>query len=171
MNRTSLFFMLRIAALCATAVLIAAGVVRILQPQSDERVYTRYRHFPSISADPLSDTLRHAAVKAFAQKNYTSALSLLQPLHQARPTETDIHLLLAYTHLELEQYPPAKAHFNELMQQPANFAPQVRWGLALCLLRSHDRSGSSNLLRTIPPGDPYEQVGKAVLAKIGGNGR
>lgn len=145
------------------SVLVIAGVVRMLRPQMDERLYARYRNLPQAHfmtpADSACSNLS-AACAAFNLKQYTKALPLFEADNCPGYTE-EKRLFVALCHLELNRMKEAEAQLALILDQGAQHPlhTEALWYTALSHLRRHDRAGYETFLRAVPVGSArYESA-------------
>jgi tetratricopeptide (TPR) repeat protein len=132
---------------------LIVGVIAMLRPQMDERLYARYRNIPQADfldgQDSLFPILKKACL-AFNTKNYNKALSLFEQDSSAFFIP-EKRLFSGICLLEQNQLEEASATFQEMkiMNLPPNYQMDANWYLALSHLRNHQRSLCENTLQEI----------------------
>ncbi len=132
---------------------LIVGVVYMLRPQMDERLYARYRNIPQADflagQDTLFPLLKEACL-AFNTKNYSKALSLFEQ-DGSTLFIPEKQLFSGICLLELNQLDKAIITFQEMksMNLSLNYQMDTSWFLALSYLRKHQRSLCKNTLLEI----------------------
>lgn len=152
-----------------TAVVVA-GVVRMLRPQMDERLYARFRNLPKAQFLTPADSSRSAlfqACEAYNLKRYSRAVPLfLSDTSQAYALERRFFRGICL--MELEKLQEAEALFKEVraLSAAGSYWKECDWYLALCYLRGHKRGRCIEKLREIRPGYPRGAEAERLWAKL-----
>lgn len=129
---------------------LIGGVVFMLRPQMDERIYARYRNIPQATflenQGERFPLLQEASI-AFNTKNYSKALRLFEQ-DSSVEFRYEKQLFSGICLLELNNSEAVIASFKKAKEQhlPPYIDKEITWYLALAYLRNHQRDLCSNTL-------------------------
>lgn len=149
--------------------LALAGIVRLLRPQMDERIYARFRTLPQaqfLPADAPDGPLKSACA-AYNVKAYSKALQLFRQDTQSRYT-VERQLYSGICLLELNDTKAAGAQLEALLRAnpESPLRDEMLFYQGLCHLRAHRRGACREALLQVTPGSPRQTAIHHVLDKI-----
>ena len=157
---------LLVAALLASLI---GGVIFMLRPQMDERIYARYRNIPKatfLENQEARFQLLQEASSAFNAKNYSKALRLFE-----QDSSVEFHyekqLFSGICLLELNRAEAVISSFQKAKEQhlPSYINKEITWYLALAYLRNHQRDLCINTLLEIVD-EPRKSESQNVLKHL-----
>lgn len=89
------------------------------------------------------------AMRAYDQRNYSSAIAGLQTAIQESPDDNSLRLYLAVSHLLLQQHSEAESLLRELTQTDDLTTIPAKWYLALSLVQRGEKEKARILLQSI----------------------
>ncbi len=150
--------------------IIALSFYFIMQSKpSAEKLYAQFaQHMPlniQLRAS-AADSVAQKAAKEFNNKNYKSALPLLEAYLQQQPDAVQIKFSLGICYLETEKYDEAVKIFSAIFSTQTAFTETAKWYIALTALKQKDFAKCRSNLSSITNTSAYFTKAKALLEKL-----
>lgn len=158
-------------AVAACVTLIVLALWAPWDNRSSERIFDSYfQPHPNIFEPTLrgeaDNTLRSQAFQSYDEQDYERASSLFNELLK-KEQDAGMLMLLGNSNLVLGRIPEAKANFTELIAHSNDLEVPAKWYLALCYLRTEDKSGATPLLKDVQVSQtPYASKARELLREI-----
>lgn len=162
--------------LIAASLILALGITGLLRYTSDDNIYQKfYAKYEtagiSRSAHSAHDQTFALALQKYNNKDYQSALSLLQEVISKDQTNMAGHFYSAVSLQELGQYKNAIEEYQVVVVDKDNlFMEQAEWYIGLCYIQTReDKKAISQFKKIANNKGFYEQKASAILRKMTSN--
>jgi hypothetical protein len=138
---------------------------------SAEKLYAQYAQHEALNIQLRGnavDSLKEKAATAFNNKNYSTALPLLETCMQQEPADVQIQFSTAICYLETAKYAAAEMLFLQIETGKSAYADAAKWYLALAALKQNDLVKCRSRLNNIPASSAYFVKAKELLEKLPG---
>jgi predicted Zn-dependent protease len=150
--------------------IIALSFYFILQSKpSAEKLYAQFAQHQNLNIQlrgSAADSLAQKAATDFNNKNYSSALLLLEAYLQQQPGDVQMKFSLGICYLETGKYDEAGKIFSAISGGQTAFAESAEWYMALTALKQEDFTKCRSNLSSIPNTSVYFTKAKALLEKL-----
>ena len=158
-------------AVAACVTLIALALWAPWDIKNSEGLFKSYfQPHPNIFEPTLrgeaDNTLRSQAFQAYEEQDYERASSLFNELLK-KEQDAGMLMLLGNSNLVLGKISEAKENFSYLIAHSNDLEIPAKWYLALCYLRTEDKSGATPLLKDVQVSQtPYASKARELLREI-----
>jgi len=158
-------------AVAACVTLIALALWTPWDTKKSEGLFESYfEPHPNIFEPTLrgeaDNTLRRQAFQAYEEKDYERASSLFNELLK-KEQDPGMLMLLGNSNLVLGKITEAKENFSDLIVHSNDLEVPAKWYLALCYLRTENKSGATPLLKDVQVSQtPYASKARELLREI-----
>lgn len=161
-------------AAAAACLLIALFIVKPWQsrPLPLAEIYQRHAvpvELPMATRGNAMDSLERTAALHYNNKNYSTALPLLQQLLQTDTANAQWKMALYTCYLETAAYDKAMPGFKELAAGNSIFRYDARIWQALVLLRQQKKEECIRVLKEIPAGTRAGEEAQQMLKELSGD--
>jgi hypothetical protein len=136
---------------------------------STEKLYSDYAQHTPLNIQmrgTASDVIAQKAATAFNNKNYSTALPLLEMYLQQQPEDIQMKFAAAVCYLETENYTAGEKIFTSIANGQTAYAEAAKWYLALMALKQQDLVKCRRILSSISNTSLYFTKATALLEKL-----
>ena len=152
-------------------VIIAIGFYFLSGKPSAEKLYAQYAQHDALNIQlrgNAADSIKDKAAAAFNNKDYSTALPLLESSLQQQPADAPIQFSLAICYLETTKYNEAEKIFLQMEAGQSAYADAAKWYLALTALKQNDLVKCRSRLNSIASSSAYYTKAKELMEKLPG---
>jgi len=161
-----------LAVAASLVIIVATGLYFLLgNKPSAEKLYALYAQHDALNIQlrgDAADSIKEKAATAFNNKNYSTALPLLESSLQQQPADAPIQFSLAICYLETAKYNEAEKIFLQMETGQSAYADAAKWYLALTALKQNDLVKCRSRLNSIASSSAYYTKAKQLLEKLPG---
>ncbi|MFN0035693.1 MAG: tetratricopeptide repeat protein [Saprospiraceae bacterium] len=156
-------------ALAASVILVAAAVWFFNQPSGSSSggtpTYQQYAQHTPLSLTVMGNTeqAKTDAETAFGQKDYAGALSALEQVLAAEPSNIKASLYRGICLLELGRFSVARATFEPMAAGSSALREEAAWYIALSYLKETNVLACKAALARIAPGEAHYAQAQEIL--------
>jgi tetratricopeptide (TPR) repeat protein len=106
------------------------------------------------------------AIELFNKKEYTQALTYLEPITNKDATATDLQLAKGVCYLNLAQYDKANTIFETVATGQTIYKERAQWLKAMLLLKQEKKAECKTYLQTIDSSSSYYKKAQELMGKL-----